>query len=259
MGEEQLKSEVKDFLKNLGSFRVGVADPRTGFSHALNGCRPTDVMKDCRSVIVFALNIGLDYYRDVDFEHNNNRLGHLYRDSATLRLITFLRGKGYDAEEVPREHADHKNMVARMSFKLAACEAGIGVFGRSSVILTPEFGPRVNLGVVLTDAVLMPDQPMKGFSPCENCNRCMRICPVCAIEEKMPPPTGFDREKCVNFVDWIKRRTNEKVKLCGRCFNRCPAGKLIHRTLRVKKWMTLDDLTVQNQRRLVNEFNTSAG
>jgi epoxyqueuosine reductase len=259
MREERLKKEVNDFLKNLGAFRVGVADPRSGFSYALKGCHPTDVMSGCRSVIVYALNIGLDYYRDVDFEHNNVRLGHLYRDSTTLQLITLLRGKGYDATEVPREHADSENMIARMSFKLAAYEAGIGVFGRPSIILTPEFGPRVNLGVVLTNAVMKPNEPLKDFNPCDDCSHCARICPVNAIGDRMPPPSGFDRRKCVSFVDWVKRKTNEKVKLCGRCFNRCPAGKLVHETLRVRKWRTLDDLNVEARKRLVSQFETSEG
>jgi epoxyqueuosine reductase len=257
MRGKRLRKEIGDFLENLGAFKVGVADPQAGFGHALDGCHPRDVMNDCRSVIVYAFNIGLDYYKDVDFEHNSIRLGHLYRDWTTLRLITFLRGKGYDAMEVPREHVDEKNMIARMSFKLAAYEAGVGVFGRPSIILTPEFGPRVNLGVVLTDAVLKPDEPMKDFNPCEGCDHCMRTCPIEAIGDRMPPPTGFDREKCVSFVDWVKRKTSEKVKLCGRCFNRCPAGKLVHKTLTIKKWGTVDDLKAQTVRKLLSEFATS--
>lgn len=257
MHEAQLKKEVDRFLKNLGVCRFGVADPGTGFIHALSGCHPRDVMNDCRSVIVYAFNIGLDYYKEVDYEHNSIRIGHLYRDWAGLQLITFLRGRGYDATEVPREHVDEKSKIARMSFKLAAYEAGVGVFGRPSIILTPEFGPRVNLGVVLTDAVLEPDEPLKDFNPCENCDVCTRICPVKAIGDKMPPPTGFDRKKCVSFVDWVKRKTNEKIKLCGRCFDRCPSGKLIHKTLKIGKLTTLYDLKAETRKRLVSEFRIS--
>jgi epoxyqueuosine reductase len=257
MHEVQLKKEVDRFLRNLGVCRFGVADPARGFSHALSGCHPRDVMSDCRSVIVYAFNIGLDYYKDVDYEHNSIRIGHLYRDWAGLQLITFLRGRGFDATEVPREHADEKSMIARMSFKLAAHEAGVGVFGRPSIILTPEFGPRVNLGVVLTDAVLEPDEPLRDFNPCENCDLCIRICPVEAIEHKMPPPTGFNRKKCVSFVDCLKRKTNERVKLCGYCFDQCPAGKLVHKTLKIRRWTTLRDLEAETRKKLVSEFMTS--
>jgi epoxyqueuosine reductase len=257
MREAQLKKEVDRFLKNLGVCRFGVADSEKGFSHALSGCHPKDIMSDCCSVIVYAFNIGLDYYKEVDYEHNSIRIGHLYRDWTGLQLITLLRGKGYSATEVPRGHADEKNMIARMSFKLAAHEAGVGVFGRPSIILTPEFGPRVNLGVVLTDAVLESDKPLKDFSPCENCDLCIRICPVEAIGDRMPPPTGFNRKKCVNFVDWVKRKTNEKVELCGYCFDRCPSGALVHKTLKIKKWTTLRDLKAETRKNLVSEFRRS--
>jgi epoxyqueuosine reductase len=255
LSERKLKEETSGFLKDLGAFKVGVADSQKGFVQALNGCHPLDVMDNCRSVIVYAFNIGLDYYTTLDYEHNNIRIGHLYRDWVALQLITFLRKKGYDAIQVPRELVDEKNKIACMSFKLAACEAGIGVFGRPSIIITPEYGPRVNFGVVLTDAVLKPDERMQGFTPCQNCDVCIRECPVNAIAGDLPPPTGFDRRRCVGFVDWLKEKTRDQVKLCGRCYNRCSAGKLVKETLRIGKWKTLDDLKTRDSDRLVSEFN----
>jgi hypothetical protein len=77
---------------------------------------------------------------------------------------------------------------------------------------------------------------------------------VNAIEDKMPPPTGFDRKKCVGFVDWIKERTKEQVKLCGGCFNVYPGGKVVRKTLVIKKWTTLDDLKGADKKKLVSEF-----
>jgi len=253
MNEHQLKEEITDFLKKLGAFKIGIADPNKGFAHALEGCHPKDVMNNCRSVIVYAFNIGLDYYTALDYEHNNIRIGHLYRDWTGLQLITFLRKKGYDATEVPR-HVDGENKIAPMSFKLAAYEAGIGVFGRPSTIITPEYGPRANLGVILTNAVLEPDERIEGFNPCESCSICMKVCPVNAIRDDMPPPTGFDRKKCVHFIDWLREKTNNEVKLCGYCFNKCPTGKLVKRTLEIKKWTTLDDLPAKDRAKLASGF-----
>jgi len=254
MSEKHLKKEVTNFLKNLGVFKIGIADPQIGFIHALDGCHPRDITNNCCSVIVYAFNIGLDYYRALDYEHNNIRLGHLYRDWTGLQLITFLRKKGYDATEVPREFVDEKNKIAPMSFKLAAYEAGIGVFGRPSIIITPEYGPRVNLGVVLTEAPLRPDKRMKDFSPCEDCKVCIKVCPINAIRSDVPPPTGFDRKKCVSFIDWMKEKTQGEVKLCGCCYNHCPAGRLVKKTLQVRKWTTLDDLGPKDRKKLAREF-----
>jgi epoxyqueuosine reductase QueG len=257
MSDERLKNEVNEALRNLGAFKVGVADPQKGFAEALDGCHPRNVMKTCRSVIVYAFNIGLDYYTALDYEHNNIRLGHLYRDWTGLQLITFLRKKGFDAAEAPREFADEKNRIALLSFKLAAYEAGIGVFGRPSTIITPEHGPRINIGAVLTDAVLKPDRRTENFSPCEHCNICTRSCPVSAIRSDVQPPKGFDRSKCVSFIDWVKEKTHGQVKLCGICFSKCPAGKVVHKTLKVGKWTTLNDLETEDRKKLVTQFTKS--
>jgi epoxyqueuosine reductase QueG len=257
MSDGKLKDEVKDVLKSFGAFKVGVADPQKGFAEARDGCYPQDVMGACRSVIVYAFHIGLDYYTALDYEHNSIRLGHLYRDWTGLQLITFLRKKGFDAAEAPREFADEKNKIALLSLKLAAYEAGIGVFGRPSTIITPEFGPRVNLGVVLTDAVLKPDGRVEDFSPCEHCDVCVRSCPVKAIKSDVEPPKGFDRNRCVGFIDWVREKTDGQVKLCGTCFNKCPAGKIIHKTLTVGKWTTLDDLKTEDRKRLVAQFSSA--
>jgi len=257
MSDERLKNEVNGALRNLGAFKVGVADPQKGFAEALDGCHPRNVMKTCRSVIVYAFNIGMDYYTALDYEYNNIRLGHLYRDWTGLQLITFLRKKGFDAAEVPREFVDEKNRIALFSFKLAAYEAGIGVFGRPSIIITPEYGPRINIGVVLTDAVLKPDGRTENFSPCEHCNVCTINCPVNAIRSGVPPPKGFDRNKCVSFVDWLKEKTNDQVKLCGVCFNKCPVGKFVQKTLAVGKWTTLDDLKTEDKKKLAAQFTAT--
>ena len=52
----------------------------------------------------------------------------------------------------------------------------------------------------------------------------------------------------------MKGKTDGQVKLCGICFNKCPAGKVVHKTLAVGKWTTLDDLKTEDKKRLVTQF-----
>jgi len=132
--------------------------------------------------------------------------------------------------------------------KSLAVEAGLGEIGLSSLLLTPEFGPRVGLSVVITDAELEPDTKFeKKLCPREKCNRCAEACPVNAIK-----PDGLDVVQCMiehygigdlNILDVIERGDEREKKLflalthlavfptgttCGAvCMAVCPMGKKV--------------------------------
>lgn len=185
-----MKDDVTNYLKNFGAFKVGVADPKDGFIKALRGCHPKDTMENCNSVIVFALYVGLDYYTALDYNQKRNvesRIFNIYRDWVSFQLANLLVDRGYDAV-VPHGFKDERGKVARLSYKLAAYEAGLSVYGRQSLIITPQYGPRVNFGVVLTDAYLKPDKPLKDFNPCKECDTCVKLCTVKAIDTKSRRP-----------------------------------------------------------------------
>jgi hypothetical protein len=62
-----IRKEVENFLVKFGVFKVGIADLKRGFKMAFEGCHPRDVMRNCNSVIVFALHVGLDYYTTLEY------------------------------------------------------------------------------------------------------------------------------------------------------------------------------------------------
>jgi len=252
---QNLRKEVEDLLKKLGAFKIRVADPQKGFDRALEGCHPRDIMENCNAIIVFAFSVGLDYYTSIKYQKTvDSRILYLYRDYVELRLASFLRKRGYNATEVPKANFDEKKKIAALSYKLAAYEAGIGVFGRPSILITSEYGPRINLGVVLTNASLEPDKRISGFEPCRNCQLCIKICPIKCIKDDWPPPTGFNRNKCVQFIDWIREKTQGNVGLCGYCFNYCTGGKIVKKALRITRWKTLVDIKMQQRKELIERF-----
>jgi len=136
---------------------------------------------------------------------------------------------GYEAV-FPHGYMDEKTRIARLSFKLAVNESGIGVYGRPSILITPEYGPRVIFRAVLTNASIKPDKPLTDFDLCRKCDKCIKLCPVNAISEKLPPPTGFSRDHCLQFVYKIREITGRGIMFCGYCYNCCPVGEMSEKT-----------------------------
>ncbi|MFX1513805.1 MAG: 4Fe-4S double cluster binding domain-containing protein [Promethearchaeota archaeon] len=110
------------------------------------------------------------------------------------------------------------------SYRLAQVKAGIGVYGRPGVCITPSFRCYYHVGVPLTEAELTSTkrQYPKGFNPCEECSECEKVCPVRAIDVSKQPGAGYDREKCARFILRMKKRHGNEAKICSRCFTVCP-------------------------------------
>jgi ferredoxin len=70
----------------------------------------------------------------------------------------------------------------------AAVAGGLGTWGLNLMVLTPELGPRVHFGGVMTTLELAPD-PRIDRELClglEQCGRCAAICPENAIPRRAP-------------------------------------------------------------------------
>jgi ferredoxin len=68
--------------------------------------------------------------------------------------------------------------------RIAGYLAGLGEIGYSKVFLTPEFGPRQRIGIVITEAELEPDPIYDGPPLCDRCMLCVKECPGNAISRE---------------------------------------------------------------------------
>ena len=251
-----LKSEIRTFLERFGAYKIGAASINNSFQNAMRSCHPGNIMENCNSVIVFAFHAGLDYYTTIQYYQRNveSRVLNIYRDWVCMQLVEFLKQKGYEAAWIPKNHVDEENKIAPLSFKLAAYEAGIGVFGRPSIIITPEFGPQVIFGVVLTNALIPLNKPLTNFNPCQKCDKCVEFCPVKAIDREKPPPTGFNRKRCLEFVKWIRNKTDKAIMLCGYCYDQCPIGEKTEKTFHLNQFKTLLDMKESERKKLLRMY-----
>jgi epoxyqueuosine reductase len=111
-------------------------------------------------------------------EYLNGRL-----TKAVYDLAGTLRKEGYRVFPLPAAGApmDQRFLVTLLSYKHAAELAGLGTMGRHSLLITPEYGPRVRLAGLLTDAEIEPS-PVSKKDSCVNCDACIRACPAGALQ-----------------------------------------------------------------------------
>ncbi|NLV27261.1 MAG: epoxyqueuosine reductase [Methanomicrobiales archaeon] len=162
------------------------------------------------------------------YYHHAYQLINTRIDLLTSRVADIIQKSGSRVFPVPAsQRFDNEKISAIFSHKLAARQAGFGWIGKSCMLITPEHGPRVRWGSVLTDAPLPAiSAPMK--EKCGKCRACIDICPVQAytgepFREGEPREVRFNAQLCDKYFDDLKIRNEESV--CGLCMYICPYGR----------------------------------
>lgn len=257
----ELTEEVRETMRQGGAYKVRISNPATGFAHALPGCHPRDVMPDCRAVVVGAVAVGARWGEHFFglWSHDEGRpflrLERLIEAAVFIEVKMLLRKSGYRLH-IPRGYVDDDRAIANLSAKLCGHEAGVGVYGKCGVVVTPEYGPRVWLAVALTDAPLVADGPLRDFNPCAGCTVCAEVCPVGAVEPDAPPPRGHRREVCVPFIFSLREpgmRLSGRLRNCERCFQACPVGRDVACGFTQSGFLSLSEVEAAEREGVVRE------
>lgn len=134
-------------------------------------------------------------------------------------------------DEVPADFAQTLRM--NFSHKMAATRAGLGWIGKTDLLVSERFGPRIRLATVLTNYPFAHIGVPITESRCGTCDLCIRACPGQAANGKLwkaalDRDEFYDAFKCWDAcrkLSWEK--LNKKVSLCGICVSVCPFGKTI--------------------------------
>lgn len=197
-----LKNQIKKFAKKKGAELIGFTST-ISFPETLPGCRPTDLLKQARSVLVMAMRIP---FGSATPRPNISYLEFGYYGLETFlnelayKVALFVEDKGYIAMPIPAgrdilsldilEESPEPKVIMKGSFDVrrAAVEAGLGQLGVNNCLVTSEYGSRVRLVAVITSLEVEPD-PRKewGVVPdfCKSCGfRCCKACPAKALSGK---------------------------------------------------------------------------
>ena len=146
------------------------------------------------------------------------------------KIVGHLTALGYWAYAIhPSKRVDFVNIAGEFPHKTAASLAGLGWIGKNCQLVTPEYGPRVRLGTILTNMPLGGQAARRLTSRCGKCTRCADICPAKALSGTAWTETG-GRASLLDAVAcdlWKQEHFGEfgKGAVCGICTSICPHGR----------------------------------
>lgn len=232
---EKLENTIKNICKDEGSEYIGFADISPVRKEVIR--QGGEILRPYQTAVVFGLVLQ-DSIVDmlvqrtegakIFYYHHAYQVINTRIDLLTSRIADIIQESGFSALPIPASRRyDNETISSIFSHKLAARQAGFGWIGKSCMLITPEHGPRVRWGTVLTDAPLhAKSEPVQ--ESCGKCRACVDICPVQAytgepFREEEPRKIRFDAEKCDQYFEKMKQEGQDPV--CGLCLYVCPHGR----------------------------------
>ena len=182
--------EVKAISLAAGADLVGIASAETLNQYPPDPRWPQTpgrLTPDAKSVIVLALRVPVASFRTKEPEPYQmvNMMINRRLDMQARKVSEQLERRGYFGLVMNNNSSDWElksGTYGPLSLRHLAIEAGMGTLGLGVNFMCVEYGPRVNLAVVVTDAELEPDQPMtEQLCVGEGCSRCLYACPTDSV------------------------------------------------------------------------------
>lgn len=227
---ENLKTAIYEKAYDLGAGIVKTAAVQCWETEPIQDRSfwPQNIWPWCKNVIVLAIPLFLPMVNSTpsmlyqELYNTSNRV----MDDMAYQLANYITKLGYRAMFFPRDcYADIETLLkkpaAAFSHVVAAYYAGLGTFGDSHNLITKEFGPRVRLVSVLTDAPISPDEKIHG-ELCIHCKKCLKACPAKCFAENEGNLYDYDKNAC---TEYHVRLAAENHFPCGICANICPVGE----------------------------------
>jgi epoxyqueuosine reductase len=202
---------------------------------------PVAILLQVRSVVMVAMN----YHPPEEQEPCSPHCSNLTTQRFQGRISSYARGRDYHdlvRERLNRllawlgeEQSDVQGRAVVDTAPLLerdfARRAGLGWFGKNSMLLNKRIGSYFFLGALLTNLELSPDPPHTA-SHCGSCTACLDACPTQAFVE----PGLLDARRCISYLT-IEHRGDVPVELrsglgdwifgCDVCQEVCPWNRKV--------------------------------
>ena len=220
-------AQVKGAARLYGAALVGIARVNPLWVYASAGDeKPVELSTELDTVVVLAIEMDYDRIRTSPSALAGAATGNGYSRMAFTGtcVARYLSELGWQARSAGNDTA--------LSIPLAV-DAGLGELGRNGLLITNEYGPRVRICKVFTNAPLVPD-PSVSFGVkefCDVCMKCATTCPSGSISQGDRTSEGrtasnnpgvlkwyVNPETCLAF--WRKNGVS-----CANCIRSCPFNK----------------------------------
>ena len=229
--------EIKEAAKRLGADIVGIGSIDR-WADAPSQMDPKQIMPRAKSIIALGFRVFRGSLRGIEegtYFSNYSAMGYggityLYMPMTVINLCKLIEDEGYEA--VPMGHQsdwrgiDNKGFLREnysrpvapgkpqpdvmINLRIAAYLCGLGEIGYSKMLLTPEFGPRQRVGIIITEMELEPDPIMEPGTLCNRCMACVRECPGNCIPK--------DKTVKVNLAGHDVEWADVDMAKCGQTF-----------------------------------------
>lgn len=207
-----LTAALRVEARHIGLSRIGIAnsDPKYTF--------PVTDAEQLPTVIVCLVEQDWELTQKIpsDEAESAAMFGYAEGMTRTARLAEFLKGLGYRAAP--------QGLTGDGLTIHYGVASGLGQLGLNGQLLTPEAGSRCRILLMTTDAELTMDEPVDFglHKVCDECQACVRNCPVGAIPKVRKPYRGVVKAKlntarCLPVV--------AQASGCAICMKVCPVQR----------------------------------
>ncbi|MBZ9571430.1 hypothetical protein KQY27_07710 [Methanobrevibacter sp. TMH8] len=207
----KLNSEiVKEYGLNAGASVVGIATSKD-FSLAPKCFRPSNVLKECLSVIVLGIPFPKESLENsIEYTKIRNEIAKKMTNMARM-VAKQIKKDGYETKAISSMGGKYidGHTFGHISLKHAAELAGLGTITRNYLLTNHQYGNLLWFSAVLTDADLIPDEKTK-YEICNNCNKCIEACPSGSLDDL----SSFGKKGCSKYYKIVNRKLEIQCFLC---------------------------------------------